>query len=489
MIVNKLYRYAGKVAPRSAAEISKSFFGIGFEKLDRALFEPEKAYDKLAAVGVKKVRIQSGWARTEQEKGVYDFAWLDSIVDNLIARGMEPWMCLCYGNGLYTPAAKEVFGGVGCPPIGTEEERTAWQRYVAAVTEHFRGRITWYEVWNEPDGNWCWKHGVNGAEYGELVKLTAAAIRQGDPAAKVIGGALCMGEPGWVDSMLRTGAGQAMDALSYHAYGFEERLQPLRIGTMRSLLKAHGLEQLPLIQGETGCPSRDDGFGAMRGGAWTPERQAKMLLRTSFLHLKQNVLFTSYFSTMDMVEALNGKADDIRTCLDYGYFGILGADFDEKGIATGEYTPKPSYYAMQAMASVFREEPEICDLPICDDEEHLSWSWRIMQNCEPFSFQQSICFRRPNGSAAIVYWSPHNPVTGSVDSLTALRYLGSTLPEPVRLVDLMDGSIYDLTEDARIGSGSVYQDPKDQTDAGVMKRIFQLPLRDYPLALVFGDFF
>ena len=62
------------------------------------------------------VRIQSGWERTEQEKGVYDFEWLDSIVDNLLERGLVPWINLVYGNGLYDDDAAKVFGAVGCRP-------------------------------------------------------------------------------------------------------------------------------------------------------------------------------------------------------------------------------------------------------------------------------------------------------------------------------------------------------------------------------------
>lgn len=69
--------------------------------MDRNVFDPTKAYDPVAEIGVKWVRIQSGWQRTEQEKGIYDFAWLDDIVDNLLKRGLKPWMCLCYGNELY----------------------------------------------------------------------------------------------------------------------------------------------------------------------------------------------------------------------------------------------------------------------------------------------------------------------------------------------------------------------------------------------------
>ncbi|MBO5270924.1 MAG: glycoside hydrolase, partial [Clostridia bacterium] len=61
----------GTVRRRTAAEVQKTRLGIGFEKLDRAVFDPEKAYDKIAAIGVKWARIQSGWARTEKTPGVY----------------------------------------------------------------------------------------------------------------------------------------------------------------------------------------------------------------------------------------------------------------------------------------------------------------------------------------------------------------------------------------------------------------------------------
>ena len=107
----------GNVKAFSSSEIKKSRIGIGFEKLDRAVFDPEKAYDKVAATGAKWVRIQSGWARTEKAKGIYSFEWLDSIVDNLVRRGMTPWLCLCYGNPLYNAEAAKIFGAVGCATL------------------------------------------------------------------------------------------------------------------------------------------------------------------------------------------------------------------------------------------------------------------------------------------------------------------------------------------------------------------------------------
>ena len=58
--------FEGKYPVAGASEIAFSRVGIGFEKLDRDVFDPEKAYDKVAGIGVKKIRIQSGWARTEK---------------------------------------------------------------------------------------------------------------------------------------------------------------------------------------------------------------------------------------------------------------------------------------------------------------------------------------------------------------------------------------------------------------------------------------
>ena len=88
-------KLVGHITPKNSSEIRNSRFGIGLEKIDRYLYDPAPVYDPLAETGVKYVRIQSGWMRTEKEKGVYDWKWIDDIVDNLVSRGMEPWICLC----------------------------------------------------------------------------------------------------------------------------------------------------------------------------------------------------------------------------------------------------------------------------------------------------------------------------------------------------------------------------------------------------------
>ena len=59
------YRQTGKVKTVRSNEVRTSRLGIGLEKLDRNLFDPKDVYDELKDLGVKWIRLQSGWCRTE----------------------------------------------------------------------------------------------------------------------------------------------------------------------------------------------------------------------------------------------------------------------------------------------------------------------------------------------------------------------------------------------------------------------------------------
>ena len=464
----------GSLTPKSASQLKASRLGIGFEKLDRDAFDPEKAYDKLAAVGVKWIRIQSGWAKTEKQKGVYDFEWLDSIVDNLISRGMIPWMCMCYGNSLYTEEAKEVYGAVGCPPIHTEQEKKAWHDYCVATAKHFSGRITHFEVWNEPDGKWCWKHGPNATELGQFTVDTARALREGNPDVYVIGGSICQitSSIAYLQKAFQAGMADAIDGLSFHEYLYHETNVSQRVRALRGLFNLRE-KKIDIIQGESGSQSRPFGYGALRLGGWTPRKQAKQLLRHATADLLADVKFTSFFSCLDMKEALNGTVDDKASYQDYGYFGILGADFDENGFATGEYTPKPSYYALQNIASLLGGDLVTMDLPVVFSTKSLDMVDHI-GDLPPVRYHEALSggFRLDNGSYAFAYWKPCELMTTEYEGATVLH---ASIPcDEVHLVDPMDGAIYEIPETI-------------MTVDDVGNRIFKdIPIKDYPLFLVFG---
>jgi len=460
----------GQIKPKSSKEIKHSQIGLGFEKLDRDVFDPEKAYDKVAETGIKWARIQSGWQRTEREKGVYKFEWIDSIVDNLIERGIEPWVCLCYGNDLYNEEAKEIFGAVGCAPIFNDEQKQGWANYVKAFTEHFKGRINYYEVWNEPDGRWCWKHGPSGKELGEFTIATAKAVKEVYPEAKVIGGCVCQRRLDFLNDAFLTGMGDYIDYVTFHEYVRDETLVFEKVKTFQSLINKYN-PNIGLIQGESGSQSRSGGHGALRTAGWTEVAQAKQLARHTIADIMSGVLFTSYFSCMDMIEALNGIVGDKASYLDYGYFGILGADFDEDGHSSGEYYRKPSFYALQNIASVFADDYEQCELPIFFHPMPSEW---VMGSDIERNQAITGCFKRKNGEA-MVYWYPTNILTTSYEGTIRLEVL-TDHGKDMKIVDVMDGSIYEIPDELieEVGNG-VYN-------------IQKLPIKDTPLLITFGDF-
>lgn len=463
-------RKIGNVKSFHSLEVKNSSFSIGFEKLDRGLFDPEKAYDKIALLGVKWARIQSGWARTEKEKGVYDFSWLDSIVDNLLSRGIQPWMCLCYGNGLYDEEAAKVFGAAGCPPVKTPEQKKAWHDYIVAVGKHYSSRIQWYEVWNEPDGAGCWKHGVSGTEYGEFALATANALRESFPEAKVMINS-CQHRMDWLNDVLATGALEAMDAYSYHNYAPDELDSVYWFRGVRTVCKKRKPEII-FIQGETGTQSRPGGAGSLEGMPWTPLRQAKFLSRRLLTHMFEGVFINSYFSCVDMCEALNGTVGDKASYRDFGYFGVLSAVFDEEGFATGEYTPKPSFRALQVLASIFREDFTMQDLPVRKIPE--SRSPRLRREEDSWKEMITQGFTKPNGSSAFVYWNPCELITTSYEATTTWESYG--LSGTPRLIDLLTGDVYEIPE-------SMIERKRE----GLLV-FHNIPLRDFPLLLTFGDF-
>jgi len=471
----------GQVNFVAAKDVALSRLGIGFEKLDRDVFNPEKAYDKVSAIGVKKIRLQSGWMKTEQQEGVYDFSWLDAIVDKLLSLDMEPWLCLSYGNPLYTDIAHVTFGAVGCPPIGTEREMQAWLRYVEATVQHFAGRIKLYEIWNEPDVAYSWKHydgeksedrdmRRNALEYGEFARQTAIAIKHADNNAEVAAFALGkIANLEYVNNAMSTGLFEVIDYVSFHIYASNDNKRAQLIRSLLSIVHAWN-PNIRLIQGESGAQSRSDGHGAMKRFSWTQDKQTKMLLRTMLCDLYADIAFTSYFSTMDMIEALHGRVDNKASYLDFGYFGVISAEFDEDGRATGTYTKKPSYFALSTLAALLQGDSHAKNIPYA--VESLP-SNRVNGYDFDGSSLQVYPFHLHDGRSMIAYWNGVDILTSTYEGTCSLCVYGQK-NDAIHLCDLRDGTLYHLPEDMveDLGNGGV--------------RLRNLPLLDAPLAILFG---
>ncbi|MEB2363092.1 MAG: beta-galactosidase [Bryobacteraceae bacterium] len=413
---------AGHIRPRPSKAIAASPLSIGFETLDRQSFDPARTYSHIAELGVKWARCQTGWCRSEKRKGEYDFRWLDGIVDSLRAAGVQPWFNLGYGNILYTPGAPHPTA-VGFAPVFSEEARTGWLRFVQAMAQHYRSRVTHWEIWNEPNLNSFWRpNKPNPADYVGLVKITARAIRQVIPGAVIIGGAFARIPYRFTEECLRAGMAQHIDKLSYHPY---RPLPELNYGpevrALRSLVDRYK-PGIGLWQGENGAPSSTakDSAGALSELAWNETSQAKWLLRRLLSDIALGIELTSYFLIVDIVNYFTGTTNTKRI----NYKGVLRG---------GVYTRKRSYYALQNLCALFDAQTVKTELTV-----------QVEGGASPLEdmLVHSASFIR-NGRALYAFWYPADLQQEYTPRRARIRVWSggaASITEPV-FVDLLSGEI------------------------------------------------
>lgn len=264
----------GVVAVADDKKVSDPRWSVGCETLDReyAEFAAYKPY--VGELGVGAARIQSGWARCEKEKGKYDFAWLDEVVDGLVEEGVKPWMCLSYGNPLY--GAQK---GLGSQIFTDDETFHAWERYVAAVVRRYRDRVKEWEVWNESNLGRNAKH---PEAYAELLVRTATVVRRADPEAVVIAFGLSRMPLDFtarvLDRLRDEGKLGLVDYVSFHPYCENPDDATPGIEALARLVASYD-GRIRLFQGESGCPSTLEWGHALRYHEWSEYSQAKWDLR------------------------------------------------------------------------------------------------------------------------------------------------------------------------------------------------------------------
>ena len=444
-------------------EIRQSGVSIGFECLDRFMFDPDRCYDKLAAAGVKWARCQTGWCRCEKEKGVYDFAWLDEIVDSLLERGVQPWFNLGYGNKLYMPDAYGEAAVGHVPLYYGEETLQAWKNYVKAIAEHFSSRVTFWEIWNEANIKAFWQpREADPLEYARLIRTTAPIIREAIGGARIGACTSCVFDPSYTPAFARSGIAKELDVFSYHLYRIQPELNSFHaeLAALRRVFDENGGGHVKIHQGEAGYAS------------WFPENhwmhpyvldsqtnQAKCLLRRYVADFGAGVEMSSFFQMADMVRPYQKGFDELKKPARHG---ILDGD---------TYEPKESYYAMAHIASLFDGDTTLSPFFMrlsCDQEMPKSERVSRLFNV---SFVTHTFLR--NGRPLYVYYLPEDvqlawPGMEKLDIALCPTEHDTGISRPA-IVDLLDGSVYEHRDFALSG--------------GYVAALRNMPIRDYPLLL------
>ena len=416
------YPSIGRVKPRHAREIAASSWTVGAETMDRGYTVYRGWRQHLGPLGVKKARIQAGWSRTERERGVYDWAWLDEIVNDMVAQGVEPWVNLSYGNPLYAAGGgTTLFGAVPT----SDEALEGWTRWVDAMVARYGHVVDEWEVWNEPN------YRIPPADYTRLLIRSAETVRARQPKAKILALALGSGvDVAYADSVLRRvraeGKLALIDELTFHRHQFNpENYAPV------DALRALGWSYAPHItirQTESGAPSDRRQRYALNGYDWTEVTQAKWNLRRLLGDLGRDIP-SSIFGIIDM-----RYPDDLNTK------GLLAANPDGT-VARA----KEAYHAVQHLTSIFDHTLE--RIP--------SYAYTASSTDTALAV---FGYRKKGSDEQVVTVWRGGATPGNTNEKTPVDFIfaAGKFTDPV-YVDLRTGEVYDILSSSWSRSGTHYR--------------------------------
>ena len=180
---------------------------------------------EIVPMGLKRARItiNEGEFFTNTESGL-SIDWskpelsippeFDNYVTELIAHKVTVdyvltfWDKANHPNGWNVPARFQ-----------TEEEVARYLEYVHFIVSHFKGRVQYYELWNEPENGVPLQY-IEPSDYIELARRTIPVIHEIDPEARVIvGGVSWTAEPNrrnYLFALLDSEVMTLADGVSWH---------------------------------------------------------------------------------------------------------------------------------------------------------------------------------------------------------------------------------------------------------------------------------
>ena len=425
--LNPGLKQIGTIKPRSANEIAGSHWTLGCETLDRDFADYQQYKEYIVPLGIKTIRLQGGWAKTEKVKGNYDFAWLDTIIDDARGRGLNILLETDYGNPIYEGGGGADLAG-GFPTSDTA--LVACDRWVEAMAARYKGKVRDWAMWNEPDINKQHKP----EDIAAFNIRTAEIIKRIIPESRLAGLSLASSGPKFFESCLKAlaekGKVDRFHWFIYHGYEFNPDNSYQKVEELKATL-ARFSTNAKMRQGENGCPSELATKFALANHPWTEFSQAKWGLRRMLGDLGH-----------DVESAVFTICDFNHTGREINRKGLLRATADKKVAKI-----KLAYYAVQNCVAVFDDTLERVKQPavaVMYDKSTASFAYR----------------NKTTGQGLVVLWdNSGTPDDAFVTRPAQVVVKGLAIREPV-WVDLISGRIYEVPADRvqTAGGFSIFKD-------------------------------
>lgn len=286
-----------------------------------------KANRLIHDAGIVSVRDDAHWAFVERERMKLNIEphWF-RYLRRMERHDLRSMFILGYGNA---------FHGGGEKPR-TDRVRLAFGRYVEHVVRELKGRIEYYEVWNEWDMGDA-EDPASTRDYAQLISESAARIRRHDPAAKVLAGAVTTKgiESGFAHRLIDNGVMQVIDGFSLHPYVHCRRHGQHTpeawitwLSDVSESLSQDAGQPVPLYLTEMSWPAHEGRCGV------DEQTQAAYLARSYFLaRTVPNIRGMWWYDLRNDGEDRQEREHN---------FGLLTYDFE----------PKPAYRTLAAISDV-----------------------------------------------------------------------------------------------------------------------------------------
>ena len=239
----------------------------------------------MRSAGAGRLRIDVDWSAVESRPGVLDWTNTDRVVRAAERHGLQ-----VLGIVTYSPRWAQAASVPAGTTHGAPADPAVFARFASRAAARYAGRITTWEVWNEPNLSTFWAPRPNASAYGRLLVATAAAIRASAPGAAVLTGGLApatdkadgsqISPVTFVSRLYVSGAAKTADAVAVHPYSFPAMPTDtstsswntfVRLGLIHAIMTKGGDQHKKIWLTEFGAPTGTSSV------AVSEQTQARML--------------------------------------------------------------------------------------------------------------------------------------------------------------------------------------------------------------------
>jgi hypothetical protein len=300
--------------------------------------DAERQLAAVSQIGVSVLRMGEEWSGVEPSPSTWKWARLDERVALAERYRMRVQMLLAYGNE--HAASSEARAAAQRAKSDGEHEPwqkavraaprdAAWRSYIRNAAQHYKGRVSLWEIWNEPDLSNFFLGSTD--DYIRMLRSAYEEVKRVDPSATVMtAGFATLNEHPWrklnprLQERVLVEANDAFDVHAVHEHGEFVPFAKIVDGELARIRK--GMKKpKPLYFNETAASSR---LGRER------EQAVTLVKKVSFARARGAVGYNWY--------DLRNDGTDSR---EYEHnFGLL----------THDLSPKPAYAAYNELIHQLR---------------------------------------------------------------------------------------------------------------------------------------